>query len=358
MDEFKMTKEEESIIESAKGVVLGASEKSEIKARVISYMNSNPVGISTSPKTKKVYSVFDFIYNRSTFLVPAIAVVLIVFGLNSNSNPEQFASLDNIENAKMDTIGAEATFSTMAAPAEMQVQLMQVNEIEALPEGSNSRMMKSVPAESAMMMSVTADESTSTATSTSKKTSVGRLKDQIRETYKSFISRFFNKSKKQDKEELKSEDKIDRNDEKKIEEKKEDDKKVSSRGSDSYNDRNEDRNENEREDEDSDDGNSGENLQAVDPLPPVKSTTTPAVSTNITSYTLVQVSSHNSSTDCWSVVSGSVYNLTNWIAKHPGGQSAIKGMCGVDGTAGFLGQHDGDTKAVNTLTSYKIGVLK
>jgi cytochrome b involved in lipid metabolism len=66
---------------------------------------------------------------------------------------------------------------------------------------------------------------------------------------------------------------------------------------------------------------------------------------------------HADAASCYSVVNGSVYDLTNWITKHPGGQQAIKGLCGKDGTAAFTGKHGGQQKPETMLASFKIGVL-
>ena len=43
----------------------------------------------------------------------------------------------------------------------------------------------------------------------------------------------------------------------------------------------------------------------------------PAAATG--SYTLAQVAIHSSAADCWTAINGSVYNLSAWIARHPGG---------------------------------------
>ena len=55
--------------------------------------------------------------------------------------------------------------------------------------------------------------------------------------------------------------------------------------------------------------------------------------------TRVEVQRHNSEADCWSIINGSVYNLTALIIQHPGGNEPIKAACGTDGTVSFLGQH-------------------
>lgn len=76
-----------------------------------------------------------------------------------------------------------------------------------------------------------------------------------------------------------------------------------------------------------------------------------------TEYTFAQVETHNSSGDCWTVVEGNVYDLTDWEAQHPGGAARIQSLCGIDGTSLFLGQHEGDAQPTSVLKGYQIGVL-
>ncbi|MFA6364843.1 MAG: cytochrome b5 domain-containing protein [Candidatus Paceibacterota bacterium] len=76
------------------------------------------------------------------------------------------------------------------------------------------------------------------------------------------------------------------------------------------------------------------------------------------SYTLVEVTRHDNAQDCWSVVRGGVYNLTEWINQHPGGSEAIISMCGNDSTASFVDQHGGRRSPESELASLKIGILK
>lgn len=52
--------------------------------------------------------------------------------------------------------------------------------------------------------------------------------------------------------------------------------------------------------------------------------------------TAAEVAKHDRATDCWSIVSGSVYNLTSLISSHSGGAEAILRNCGRDGTQAFL----------------------
>lgn len=88
-----------------------------------------------------------------------------------------------------------------------------------------------------------------------------------------------------------------------------------------------------------------------------KTSSTPA-SSGPASYTWAQVATHNSSSSCWTVVNGAVYDLTSWISNHPGGEKAIRSMCGGDGSEDFNEQHGGDGGPEKILASFKIGVLK
>jgi hypothetical protein len=74
-------------------------------------------------------------------------------------------------------------------------------------------------------------------------------------------------------------------------------------------------------------------------------------------YAMTEVAAHKDSSSCWSVIDGAVYDLTRWIAKHPGGRQAIVQLCGKDGTAKFHGQHADNKRQVDTLATMKIGVL-
>jgi cytochrome b involved in lipid metabolism len=72
---------------------------------------------------------------------------------------------------------------------------------------------------------------------------------------------------------------------------------------------------------------------------------------------LTVVAQHNSASDCWSAISGNVYDLTAWIPQHPGGSGVIENMCGRDGTRSYNGQHQGDATADAVLTGFLVGPL-
>lgn len=53
-----------------------------------------------------------------------------------------------------------------------------------------------------------------------------------------------------------------------------------------------------------------------------------------------------------------VYDLTDWVAQHPGGQRAITQLCGTDATDAFAGQHGNNDEAKAALAEHQIGTLQ
>ena len=74
-------------------------------------------------------------------------------------------------------------------------------------------------------------------------------------------------------------------------------------------------------------------------------------------YTLAQVATHADASNCWSVIKGEVYDLTSFIAQHPGGEGNILIICGKDGTDAFSNQHGGQRRPEQILATLKIGTL-
>ena len=73
--------------------------------------------------------------------------------------------------------------------------------------------------------------------------------------------------------------------------------------------------------------------------------------------TLADVSTHSSSESCYTAIRGGVYDVTAFISKHPGGDSAILKMCGKDGTVAFTKQHGGQSDPEAALLNFKIADL-
>lgn len=74
--------------------------------------------------------------------------------------------------------------------------------------------------------------------------------------------------------------------------------------------------------------------------------------------TAADVAKHNTKTDCYIIVRTSVYNVSAFIDRHPGGPEKILPLCGKDATAAFTGQHGGMQMQESTLASLKVGDLK
>lgn len=59
--------------------------------------------------------------------------------------------------------------------------------------------------------------------------------------------------------------------------------------------------------------------------------------------TLFELRTHNTFDNCWIAISGFVYNVTSFLAKHPGGSQIILQVAGTDATNEFMSVHSKDT---------------
>lgn len=94
---------------------------------------------------------------------------------------------------------------------------------------------------------------------------------------------------------------------------------------------------------------------------PAQTVIKPAVispSAGANSFIMADIAEHNTQTDCWSAINGSVYDLTSFVDRHPGGAKKIIMICGVDGSSLFDKQHAGSNVAQASLGLLKIGSLK
>ncbi len=100
------------------------------------------------------------------------------------------------------------------------------------------------------------------------------------------------------------------------------------------------------------------NAPPVTQVPEVPKTTTPTPTpTTPQGYTKADVALHATEQSCWSIVNGSVYDLTSYVPKHPGGKKNILKICGKDGTSLFEGQHGGESKPEARLATLYKGPL-
>ena len=73
-------------------------------------------------------------------------------------------------------------------------------------------------------------------------------------------------------------------------------------------------------------------------------------------YTMSQVAQHNTPGDCWTVINGVIYSMSDFVNRHPGGPDRIIAICGIDATTAFENQHSGSRAANAALMSLlKIG---
>ncbi len=90
---------------------------------------------------------------------------------------------------------------------------------------------------------------------------------------------------------------------------------------------------------------------AAEPVEPETPAAEPA------GFTMAMISENNTASKCWVAIDGMAYDLTDWITSHPGGQGAITGLCGKDGTAMFLSRHGGQANPDRTLDMYVLGPI-
>ena len=98
---------------------------------------------------------------------------------------------------------------------------------------------------------------------------------------------------------------------------------------------------------------------AMSPTPMATKSAEPSKSAapSSTGYTMERVKANGTSSSCWTVINGYVYDLTKWIGSHPGGSGAITSLCGTDGTSEFLAMHRNQNKPEARLAGYLLGPL-
>ncbi len=81
-----------------------------------------------------------------------------------------------------------------------------------------------------------------------------------------------------------------------------------------------------------------------------------------TVVSLATVATHNTASNCWLIVSGKAYDVTQYAQYHPGGTSAITNRCGTDATTLFNsnsnGGHKHSNSARNQLNNYLVGTVQ
>lgn len=73
-------------------------------------------------------------------------------------------------------------------------------------------------------------------------------------------------------------------------------------------------------------------------------------------YTKAEVAKHNTSSSCWTIYNGGVYDITTYLALHNNNYYNITPWCGTDITSNYNATGH-SAKASNLLATFKIGVL-
>ncbi|WP_247821482.1 cytochrome b5 domain-containing protein [Bradyrhizobium sp. 187] len=68
-----------------------------------------------------------------------------------------------------------------------------------------------------------------------------------------------------------------------------------------------------------------------------------------------EVALHNTQNDCWIIISGKVYDITEWAPHHPGGAGIARMYAGKEATAEFGDYHS--TEAVAHMANFCVGAL-
>lgn len=87
--------------------------------------------------------------------------------------------------------------------------------------------------------------------------------------------------------------------------------------------------------------------------PSAEATTTDGAQT----YSMADVQAHNTPAACWAAIDSQVYDLTDWIPQHPGGEARIEQLCGTDASSAFTAEHGNNREAQQTLARYLLGPL-
>lgn len=64
-------------------------------------------------------------------------------------------------------------------------------------------------------------------------------------------------------------------------------------------------------------------------------------------FTASEVAAHNTKDNCWTIISDQVYELTEYVNRHPGGSEILR-ACGTDATTLFTSRQTRDGQYIGT----------
>jgi|GEM_PF-409347 len=105
-------------------------------------------------------------------------------------------------------------------------------------------------------------------------------------------------------------------------------------------------------------GQAAQGNPATSPSVPASTPASVSVPGALTTLNVAEIATHNSAGDCWLLINNKIYNVTSFIAAHPGGAGTIIPNCGKESTQAFNTKggntpHSGNANSM--LTSYFIG---
>ncbi len=94
-----------------------------------------------------------------------------------------------------------------------------------------------------------------------------------------------------------------------------------------------------------------------EPIPEPEPTDVTELSADPITFTVAEIKSHNTAGDCWTVITGNVYDITNYISAHPGGDEILL-ACGTDGTTLFASRTTDDGEEIGSGTAHSEEAFK
>jgi cytochrome b involved in lipid metabolism len=73
--------------------------------------------------------------------------------------------------------------------------------------------------------------------------------------------------------------------------------------------------------------------------------------------TIAEVSTHNTKNDCWTIINGKVYDITDYINSHPGGDEILR-ACGIDGSTLFNSRTTQDGQKIDGGGSHSVSASR
>lgn len=70
-------------------------------------------------------------------------------------------------------------------------------------------------------------------------------------------------------------------------------------------------------------------------------------------YSLYEVAVHKTKDDCWTIISGTIYDVTPYVTRHPGGNEIVN-ACGKDATSLFLERRTSEGVAVGSGSPHSV----